>query len=188
MQLQKKLRLSAVGDSQLEKGEVREGITLYAWDSIPRCTSGECPVHVSCVYEKEGKCGVLSDYLQTFYKAVLGTYRYMDETMLFKVGMQIVPIYLHLAKFQLIELSLQSPMTLDSKGNEIIHPVYKGIRDTMKTINSLWKDLGLTFEFPFKPKLKPSEEDNLPGNTGRGDPSYYANLTKDNRSMKGVVR
>lgn len=53
----------------------------------------------------------------------------------------ILPLYNHLFKFQLLEMAQESPVIY---GKQIyMHPVYKEMRNTMKTIFELWKGLGV---------------------------------------------
>jgi len=178
-------RLS-IGDLSIAKGEIRDGVILYAWDSVPDCSVSDCIVFDKCKYIKQGRCAVQLHYLQALYGAILGTYSTLDDAMLFKIGMQIVPLYAHLIKLQMVELSLDSPIEHTDKGTPYVHPVYKEIRETMKTIFVMWKDLDVTFSYSFKPALKPGEETAV--DFERGDPTYYKRITEDNKSMKGVVR
>lgn len=181
----KELKLS-VGSLSLKKGEVRKGITLYAWDTVPDCSLEQCVMFTRCQLPKDSKCPVLLDYLRVLYKSIFTTYPYMDETMLFKLGMQIIPLYVHLAKLQIVEMSLGSPMMEDEKGKPYVHPVYGEIRKTLQTTHMMWKDLHMTFEFPFKAKNPKDIE--MGKDDGRGDPGYYKSIAADNKSMKGVVR
>lgn len=187
-----------IGSLTLDKGEIRENVKMFAWDGIQMCTGGEidlaniddpnlCPVNHLCSYIKRGKCAVQVKYLEALYSSILGTYHYLDEPMLFKIGMQIIPLYVHLVKLQIVELSLHGPTYLSDKGNILIHPIYKEIRETLKAIHVMWKDLDLTFTFNKKPGLKDANPA-APEDTGRSDPTFYKRLTEDNTSMKGVIR
>ena len=186
-----------IGSLTLEKGEVRKDVKMFAWDGIPLCTGGIfevnpddpnppviCPVNHLCTYIKRGKCAVQVKYLESLYSSVLGTYHYLDEAMLFKIGMQIIPLYVQLVKLQIVELSLHSPTYMSDIGTVMVHPIYKEIRETMKTIHIMWKDLDLAFSFQKKPALDPSKE----VENERGDPAFYKKLIGDNTSQKGVIR
>jgi hypothetical protein len=181
-----------IGDLTLDKGFVREGVTLFAWDGVQECDPQICPVDHRCTYDKGGKCSVQMTYLKALYKAILGTYSYLDDAMLFKIGMQIIPLYVTLTKMQMLEMSLQSPMVA-SKNGVMAHPVYKEIRETLKTIHTMWKDLDLSFSFggkvdPNKGKPTPVEGTTDTGDVERGDPEYYKKLQGSIISRKGVVR
>lgn len=189
-----------IGSLILDKGLIRENVTMFAWDGIQQCTGGEvdpnnmddpflCPVNHLCSYIKRGKCAVQVKYLEALYGSILGTYSYLDEPMLFKIGMQLIPLYVQLVKLQIVELSLHGPTYLTDKGTILIHPIYKEIRETLKTIHVMWKDLDLTLTFNKKPNLKDPSAVDLPAEiSGRSDPAFYKRLTEDNTSMKGVIR
>ena len=185
-----------IGSLTLEKGLVRRDVKMFAWDGIQECTGGlhvvdsehpnpfACPVSHLCSYIKRGKCAVQVKYLEALYSSVLGTYSYLDEAMLFKIGMQIIPLYVQLVKLQIVELSLHTPVYETDKGAVMIHPVYKEIRETLKAIHVMWKDLDLSFNFNKKPKVKDEEEENFE----KGDPTFYKRLIGDNASQKGIIR
>jgi hypothetical protein len=185
-----------IGSLTLEKGLIRRDVKMFAWDGIQDCTGGVfevdlnnpnppvvCPVNHLCTYIKRGKCAVQVKYLESLYSSVLGTYSYLDEAMLFKIGMQIIPLYVQLVKLQIVELSLHSPVYTSEKGAILVHPIYKEIRETMKTIHVMWKDLDLAFNFNKKPKLEDEEKE-----FERSDPAFYKKLIGDNTSQKGVIR
>ena len=172
----------------LDKGQVRKDVSMFAWDSIRECSGEDCPVTEMCTYIKRGKCAVQTKYLDALYKAILTNYKFLDEVMLFKIGMQIVPLYLQLVRMQIIELSLPSPAMYTEKGVSM-HPVYKEIRETLKTIHTMWKDLDLCMSFNMKPSFKPEAAGTAEtGDTERGDPNYYKSISEGNVSRKGVIR
>jgi hypothetical protein len=186
-----------IGSLTLDKGLVRRDVKMFAWDGIQECTGGIhvvdaehpnpfiCPVTHLCGYIKRGKCAVQVKYLEALYSSVLGTYSYLDEAMLFKIGMQIIPLYVQLVKLQIVELSLHSPIYTTDKGAIMVHPVYKEVRETMKAIHIMWKDLDLSFSFNKKPKLA----DEAIEDTGRSDPNFYKKLiAADGGSQKGIIR
>lgn len=181
--------LTTIGGIDLNKGEIRPGITLYAWDSVQECRR-ECPVADRCTYPKKGKCSVQVEYLKTLYSSILSTYKYLDEPMLFKIGMQIIPLYVTLVKMQILEMSLNDPMMITEKGGIAPHPVYKEIRETLKAIHMMWKDLDLSFSFGGKidPSAKEKEPVEGEGDVERGDPTYYEKISKMGPSQKGVIR
>ena len=185
-----------IGEMQLEKGLIRREITMFAWDGIRDCNSEEgCPVVDMCKYLHKGKCAVQVKYLESLYKAVLGTYSYLDEAMLFKVGMQIVPLYVQLVRLQIVELSLRTPMSFTDKGTPFVHPIYKEIRETLKTIAIMWKDLDLTFNFgeavvlsgkKKNPNIEAEEVKAV--DYERGDPNFYKRISQEGPSQKGIIR
>ena len=186
-----------IGSLKLDKGLVRKDVKMFAWDGIRECNGGSdteghnpndvCPANNLCSYVKRGKCAVQVKYLESLYSSILSSYSYLDEAMLWKIGMQIIPLYVQLVKMQIVELSLGSPAYTSDKGAVIMHPVYKEIRETMKTIHIMWKDLDLAFNFKERPKLGCAEEEKK--SYEQGDPQFYKKLiSSDNGSQKGVIR
>lgn len=175
-----------IGDLSLNKGIIRKNISMFAWDGVQQCEPEICPVTHMCKYSKEGKCSVQLNYLRALYKAILGNYSYLDEMMLFKIGMQIIPLYVQLVKMQMLELSLDRPIYETDKGAVLPHPIYKEIRETLKAIHVMWKDLDLSFSFNKKPSMG-KEKDG--GDIEHGDPNYYKKISsEDVGDQKGVVR
>jgi hypothetical protein len=179
-----------IGELNLDKGLVRKDVSLFAWDGVQECNPQICPVEDMCAYIKRGKCAVQMNYLKALYGAILGTYSYLDDVMLFKIGMQVIPLYVQLIKLQMVELSLESPIYTTEKGTIMPHPIYKEIRETLKAIHVMWKDLDLSFSFNKGLSLKKPGADGIidTGDPERGDPTYYEKISKDTTSMKGIVR
>jgi hypothetical protein len=170
-----------VGVLNLDKGHIRKDVRLFAWDTIQDCNPEFCPASHLCTYLKQGKCAVLVQYIKVLYKSILSNYSNLDDVSLFKIGMQIIPLYLTLGKLQLFEMGLRSPLQMNDKGLSVSHPIYREIRETMKTISAMWKDLELSFETLRKPS--PTAGDDL-----NGDPSYYESMISNNAPQKGVIR
>lgn len=195
----------SIGSLKLDKGLVRKDVRMFAWDGIPECSGGlfdvnaegfnpdtVCPANNMCSYVKRGKCAVAVKYLESLYSSILGSYSYLDEAMLWKVGMQIIPLYVQLVKLQIVEIALISPIYTSDKGTILMHPIYKEIRETMKTIHIMWKDLDLAFNFKKKPELNPDGEGDEAAKKKlyeQGDPQFYKKLiSTDGSSQKGVIR
>ena len=54
-----------------------------------------------------------------------------------------MPLYGALARMLLVEASLTSPQFLDQNNNPKMNPIYKDIRETVRGIEVLWKQIGL---------------------------------------------
>ena len=178
-----------IGSQSLRKGQVRDGIQIVAWDSIQDCVPDRCPIGHECEYASKshsangggGKCALQTEYVSSFIAIVLRTYKYLDEADMFKVGMHLVPLYSQLCRQKLVERSLGDIMQVDNRGNSRVHPIYREIRDTLRTISSLWKDMGVTGTIlPEVPEYKARE--------GFGDPSHYARLVAGAENKRNVVR
>jgi hypothetical protein len=78
-------------------------------------------------------------------------------------------------------------MYTTDKGTILPHPVYKEIRETMKTIHVMWKDLDLAFSFAGK--ANPVKKDGAEIDYEKGDPTYYKRMIADGSgSQKGIIR
>lgn len=185
---------SKVGMFSLDKGAIRDNVKMFAWDGVKECDVEFCPLSEECKYTHEGKCAVQLEYIQALYRSLLSTYLYLDEAMLFKIGMELVPLYVHLSRLQIVELSLRTPISLTDKGNPSIHPVYKEIRETLKTIQTIWKGMDLAFSFGENAKkLLKDGGSSVSSNPKeidyeRGDPDFYKKISQEKPSRKGVVR
>lgn len=65
----------------------------------------------------------------------------LDKMQLSIVCHNILPLYNHLFKFQILEMAQDSPVIYGKQ--MYMHPVYKEIRNTVKTIYELWKGIGV---------------------------------------------
>lgn len=166
------MELTNIGSFNLEKGLIREGHKLFAWDGVQDCNEDSCVVVNKCNYIHKGKCAVHTKYLATLCDTICSTYKYLDEMQYFKIGMHIIPLYSHLLRLKLVEMSLTTIACENNKGMKFIHPVYKEIRQTLGTIHLMWKDLGMNPGIPDIPN--PSNNDT----TINGDPNYYDSLAK----------
>jgi hypothetical protein len=173
----------------LQKGEVREGKQLVAWDCIQDCSPAACPIGHDCVYKNAsrvtGKCDLQSQYLQSFVETIFRTYRYLDEADMFRIGMHLVPLYGQLCQMKIIAKSVASMAYEDDKGRTLIHPIFKEIRETLKTITVIWKEIGMT-GVPV-PNL-PGGDSSIHKHGGYGDPSHYTEISKGSETKRNVVR
>jgi hypothetical protein len=94
----------------------------------------------------------------------------MDDFDLFRVGMQVIPLYKQLARFKIIEMSItsQNIPEMTKSGTTKINSLFKEIREVIKTIDSTWRELGVG------KKTQPEVKDLIP--TERG---YYEKMEKD---------
>jgi len=169
--------------TDLVKGENSEGIPLVSWDLPFLCTKKSCPIGKRCGYQpkKEGEpCFLHTSYLGYVYNS-LAVQRKEELTweLSHKIGLLMIPLYSHLVKFKIFEAGLNGPMVVGSKGSQIVNPIYREIRDTIKTLTSMHKEFGLNDRV-----VKPEE---LDPNLLHGDPSYYEQLY-DGEEVNGGER
>lgn len=179
-----------IGEQALQKGEVRDGMQLVAWDCIQECNPLECPIGTVCSYVTKsslrGLCALQTEYLQAFTSTIFETYRYLDQADTFRIGMHLVPLYSQLCRQKIVEKGVKQLAYQDAKGVTRIHPIYKEMRETMKTITTIWRDMG--FQAPNTPNLPGTEVNKLEGKKGYGDPNYYTEISKDADNKKGLIR
>ncbi len=184
------MELTNIGNLDLEKGFIREGHKLFAWDAVQECQKENCVVASRCNYLRVGKCGLQVSYLKTLTDTICSTYKYLDDIQYFKIGMQIIPLYSHLLRLKLLEMSITDIVYTNAKGIKFIHPVYKEIRQTLSTIHLMWKDLEINPGIPSIPNPSSSEEETMLEDTRllNGDPTYYQKLTESNSSKRRKIR
>lgn len=171
-----------IANDSLNKGLVRDNKSLIAWDCVVSCDFEQCPIANTCVYKKnEGdKCKLQVEYLQAFTNMIFSTYRYLNDDMLYKVGMQLIPLYSMLCRQKIVEKSVGQLAYFDAKGIVRIHPIYKEIRETMKVIAVISKEIGFTEILnPDLPRV---------GREGFGDINHYEEISKNADNKRNVIR
>ena len=151
-----------LGDGKLEKGNWQMGdekIYILAWDFAKECEGDKCPIHHLCKYkeswkmkpEKQGQPGATSNCLlhQRYLKNVMhGVIQKMQSSKDFtqesvlKLGYQLLPLYDQLFKFKMWEYGNQQLVYVSEKGTPKVHPVYKEIREIIKSITGVWREIG----------------------------------------------
>ena len=143
------------------------GIPMQLWDFSQTCVREKCGIGEVCTYKgyefpvsseisdydnpKEEiptifKCPLHAKYLHSVLVAALNKLSKMNmsEENAVKLGYTLIPLYNQLFKFKLIEYNIvgEDVLTTTAKGDIKVHPIFKMIQDTMKTIAVMWKDLG----------------------------------------------
>lgn len=144
------------------------------WTAVQDCEQENCVSANVCPYltDRARKCVVMMKYLKQVEKTVMDNLADgMDDFDLFKVGMQIIPLYKQLVRFKIIEMSLNSRHVseMTKSGTTKIHSLFKEIREVIKTIDATWRDLGVGR------KAQP-ERPNIPEGANR---SYYEDMEKE---------
>ena len=173
------------GNKQLHKGEVREGVHLVSWDCIQECDPAECPIGMRCLYahKASGKqCLLQIEYINELTTTILDQYPHLAQDDMYRFGMHLVPLYSNLCRMKILEWSLPSVTCIDSKGNIKIHPVYNEIRTTIKTISSLWREMGF-----LAPPLTGGPTEGVVKNSGFGDPNHYTRISQQ-EDKRNVIR
>jgi hypothetical protein len=126
----------------IRKG-ANDGKAVIAWSSIADCLGDRCRIEELCAYDKRGKCTVQVQFLQVTLEMLRSTNPKLEEDQAWRIGMHLLPLYKTLCKLYMDELAVCHPTYTTEKGTRQSHPVYKEIRDTLKMIMMVWKDIGL---------------------------------------------
>ena len=174
----------------------KKDLSLAVWDAVGPCTGNEdadedrCPLHLDCPYlmmtnpnllnlstggrTDPDKCVLQAKYLDYVYKSlVLDNQKNLDQHQVDSIGLHLVPLYGHLIKFKMVEFVLgNNTMLTGGKGAKCVHPIYKEIRETLKTICTMWHDIGIrSAKLPASAAHPDFESLML-----NGDPNYYQEL------------
>ena len=163
---------------------------LYSWDVLPVCREERCPAAQHCQYLTgkllPEKCWVVGKYVKHTTDVIFANIGdKMTEAQMFRVGVNLIPLYRNLARMKIEEAGLISPLVRVKK-QDVPHKVYKEIREHIKAIDALWKSIGiehLDIKYNLPPGVTFEKEE------GDEELSYYdrleAEVQKD--GMKDVT-
>ena len=140
MQIKLKPQLSDsinLGSLDIDKGN-SEGQDIVLFDAITNCVMKDCPIYSDCPCKKDKNkvCTIREKYLNHCLKTLNGVPNKLDDLATMKIGFSLIPMYSQLINFKILAHSLPSVM----EGRKI-HPVYREIRECIKIILTLLKDL-----------------------------------------------
>jgi len=158
-----------IGDMTIYKGKLGD-VQLIMWDALPDCVE-ECPIYTTCPYasmqRRRLKCEMRRRYLESVMGSLEKGVQKKDEMSSLTIGLLTAPLFNHLISFKIFAHSLQHSVMSGRK----VHPIYKEIRATIKEINGLLKDLGLT-------------ADGKRGNYLDGDSDYYDTMIQKGQMVQ----
>jgi len=133
------------GTLSTRRGKDEGQKSLFSWEPIPDCTDEECPIRQKCDFVKRGnKCHVVAGIVKSAALNILNNYgKQLNNALRNRIGLHLMPLYVQYAKQCVYEASLSTPDFTDNKGNPKVNPIYKEIRETVRTIDLQWKTLGL---------------------------------------------
>ena len=133
------------GTLSVHRGRDSDNKPLFSWEPIPDCTNEHCPLDKQCTYiKRDGKCLVISKFVRSAAENIVRNFGHkMNNAVRNRVGTNLMPLYVILAKLYVAEAAMNSPMYTDFKGNPKMHAIYKDIRETIRAIDMQWKNLGL---------------------------------------------
>lgn len=117
---------------------------VIAWSAIMDCLKDRCRIYDLCSYGKKGKCEVQVQFLQVTMEMIERENPQLKYHQAYRIGLHLLPLYKMLCKLYMDELAVCHPTYTTDKGTRQSHPVYKEIRDTIKMIMIVWKDIGLS--------------------------------------------
>lgn len=129
-----------------------QGISGFRLDVIPRCLDMECPAYEYCQPDlstskvkvvREGGCWLVYHYLESIANEVRSCYPQLTPDQTLKVGSLLLPQYRVLCRLQIEEMGLRRLVIENARGGLKVNPLYSEIRETMKLISRLWREIGL---------------------------------------------
>jgi len=156
-----------IGTMAVQKGLNNEGEQTYSWDVVQKCMHENCPALDTCHYEahveSDGICKVLKAYIRSATLVLYNEQKDLSAAQRFQVGMHIMPLYKILCKLKIEEVGVVRAVTTNSRGTLVVNPLYKEIRETIKTIDVVWRSIGV--QGAKRPNTSPT--------FGDGSSNYY---------------
>jgi len=134
-----------VGEFNINKGKIDTKKMMYAWDAVRECDREDCNAFLMCPHPKNSHCTTQVLYLESVLSVILSNFN-VEEDELYRIGMHLIPLYKMLCRLKIEELGVSSYIYTTDKGNFNAHPILREIRETIKMVESMWKDLGLDSE------------------------------------------
>lgn len=154
-----------------------KNVPVVVWNACHNCRGVDCSIADRCEFcGEDEKCLVMYYYLDNVFKSALRiTGEGIGDQSMNRIGLHIIPLYAHLVKFKIEELSIEDPM-IRSRNKVQIHPIYKEIRNTISLIDKMWVELGL--KDTRKEMKEPGDITDLIKDEA-GDTSYYEDMINE---------
>ena len=150
-----------LGKGKLDKGRW-EKLYIWAWDFAEPCNPDVCELQELCTYKKDHrmsqdgkpyalkstKCLMQQRYLRTVLHSIVETMqrkKNVTTEQMIRMGYQMIPLYSQLFKFKQLEYGNED-LLYATKGGLKVNPVYKEIREIIKTIEGIWNKLTTTLK------------------------------------------
>ena len=154
-----------VGSLTIHKGKIGE-LAVKMWDCLPLCDSDCSLWETECPYDRnKTRCELRRNYIESVFNSLSTAIDSKDDLTMHRVGMLLIPLYTSLISIKL-EIHAKNGSLRASSGR--VDPIYREMRETIKMIDSMLKDLNI---------------DKDKGSTGKGDllngdGDYYEHLIK----------
>ena len=158
-----------LGTASIVKGTT-SGMEFASLDLVDKCTGGKCPISRVCSYPHTGPCQMQIEYLSVVTSKTLRCVRTECETDMLRVGVLMMPLYLHLVKMKMEEYGTEILGTETGR----INPLVKETRETVKALDTMLSKLGSDGR-----KGAPGKKEG-----DHGDPSFYKSLFNEDKTVK----
>ena len=130
------------------KGLTKGGLQMIMFDAVQECRGEYCPIYVDCKYMKSGTCTVEMNYLKALLDSMTQMIgNDMDQGVLNKITLHLLPLFHQLIRFQIYAYSVSDVCFTTNNGTIRAHPIFKEIRDTLRSIENTQASLGTDGEY-----------------------------------------
>jgi len=130
------------------KGTTKEGLKIIMFDAVQNCRAEQCPIFNDCKYLKTGRCTVEINYLRAVFDSVNDMVgKDTTQGVLNKVTLHLLPLFHQLIRFQIYAYSVQDVCYTTTRGQIRAHPIFKEIRDTLRSIENTQASMGIDGEY-----------------------------------------
>lgn len=123
-----------------------DNFTALVWNSCKICNPDRCPISNRCenVSIQGSICTPQKVYLEQIYSAALDMLGVSFSTReAVRLGVHIIPLYSILFELKIAAAKLDTVWEYyGAHGDPRVNPIYKEIRDHVKTIDDMWSKLG----------------------------------------------
>lgn len=138
------------GTTQIDKGK-KGNIKIYTWDLVDKCRLNKCDAANVCWHlanvqmtKADGtpkKCRIMYDYLKNASDVLFEDIVNMNQYTVWRVGMRLLQMYRSLCKLLIAEAGLDSPITINSRGNIVVVPIHDHIARLQQKIDYIERDV-----------------------------------------------
>ena len=128
-------------------------------EPIPFCEGEECLAFDVCTYTcldsslGTPRCEVMKIYLESVASEIYSLFKHsLDQSQTFRIAHHLLPLYKTLCRLIIDEFGVKSSLRVGKSGKVTMNPIYREIRETIKTIEGAWSLIGIDKA----PLLKPS--------------------------------
>ena len=172
--------------------EIVQDKTIPMIVGVSFCTGEDCPVAPRCKFVgKQVECVQEKQYMEMIVNSMLTKFTFserLSKDLLFRIGVELMPLYRILYRLSVAEMGLNSSTNLNVRGDSIVNPIYKQMRETILAVSKVWQFIGIdSFAKGLNPPNFSDEEAAVSADFDRGDGSYYAKLQDRFKSKERPV-